>query len=332
MAISFLSVVMPVFDADAYLGTAIESVQAQTFRHFELLIVDDGSQDRSVEVAEKYARGDERIRILRGEHGGVSKAMNRGLAECRAEWVARMDADDVCERTRFEEQVEYLRRDPTPAALGTFGWRVSASGRIVGAYDEGPVSREEFERKRAAGKMIWLIQPSVVMRKRRVEEVGGYRDIQHEDLDIYQRLADTDVILTLPKRLMRIRIGRGITMSGLRTDERAIAYVRAATGARRARRPEPSVEEFTRAYLGGLGAWQRVQQYLRFVARYNYRRAGENLTERRWLSGLARMGLSLVSWPAVPVGRFRKQVLPLLREKTERLRLSVETRLFRRSP
>jgi glycosyltransferase involved in cell wall biosynthesis len=313
MAITFLSVVMPVFNGEAYLGAAIESVQAQTFRDFEFVIVDDGSEDRSVEIAIGYARQDARIRIIRGEHGGVSRAMNRGLAECRAEWVARMDADDVCEKTRFEEQVEYLRRDSTPAALGSFGWRMSASGRTVGAYDEGPVNRTEFESRRAAGKMIWLIQPSVVMRKRRVLEVGGYRDIQHEDLDVYQRLADTDVILALPRRLMRIRIGRGITMNGLRTDERAIAYVRATTLARRSGRAEPGLEEFTRAYLGGLSAWDRVQAYLRFVARYNYRRGGENLAEGGWFSGLARLGLSLVSWPALPVGRFRKQVLPLLR-------------------
>jgi hypothetical protein len=112
---------------------------------------------------------------------------------------------------------------------------------------------------------------------------------------------------------MRIRIGRGITLNGLRTDERAIAYVRAATMARRAGGAEPNVEGFGRAYVEGLGVWDRVREYLRFVARYNYRRAGEKLAEGKWLAGGARVGLSLVCWPAVPVGRFRKQVLPLLR-------------------
>ena len=89
-----VSVIVPVYKAEAYLHRCVDSLLAQTFQDFEILLVDDGSPDRSGEICDDYARQDRRVRVFHKENGGVSSARNLGLDECRGEWVVFVDADD----------------------------------------------------------------------------------------------------------------------------------------------------------------------------------------------------------------------------------------------
>lgn len=114
-----ISVVMSNYNTDeAYLRTAIESVLNQTYKNFEFIIVDDCSTDNSLEIIKSYK--DERIVILENEENmGITKSLNRGLRVAKGEFVARMDADDICLPERFEQQVEFLTRNPEYIACGT---------------------------------------------------------------------------------------------------------------------------------------------------------------------------------------------------------------------
>ncbi len=105
-----VSVVIPVHNGEKYLAQAIESVLAQTFRDFELLIVDDGSTDGSRAIMDRCARRDARIRILSQANRGVSAAGNLGFEEARGEWVARLDADDVFLPDKLERQIAFIRQ------------------------------------------------------------------------------------------------------------------------------------------------------------------------------------------------------------------------------
>src|SRR3954462_4182724 len=96
-----ISVVLPVFDAREHLADAISSIQAQSHRRRELLVLDDGSSDGSPELAEELGKTEERIRVLRVTHGGAAQAVNAGVEAARGDMIARMDADDVAVPERF---------------------------------------------------------------------------------------------------------------------------------------------------------------------------------------------------------------------------------------
>ena len=89
-----ISVIVPVYKAEAYLHRCVDSLLAQTFTDFEVLLVDDGSPDRSGEICDEYARKDSRVRVFHKENGGVSSARNVGLDNARGEWICFVDSDD----------------------------------------------------------------------------------------------------------------------------------------------------------------------------------------------------------------------------------------------
>ena len=99
-----ISVIVPVYNVEKYLCRCIDSILAQTFTDFELLLIDDGSKDSSGEICEEYAGKDARIRVFHRQNGGVSTARNLGIDKAKGEWIYFVDSDDVV----------------LPSALGTF--------------------------------------------------------------------------------------------------------------------------------------------------------------------------------------------------------------------
>lgn len=89
-----ISMIVPVYNTELYLHRCIDSILSQTFTDFELLLIDDGSTDRSGEICDEYAGKDKRVRVFHKENGGVSSARNLGLDEARGEWIAFVDSDD----------------------------------------------------------------------------------------------------------------------------------------------------------------------------------------------------------------------------------------------
>ncbi len=101
-----VSVIIPAYNAQAFLGRAIQSVEAQSFRDFEIVVVDDGSTDGTADVA----RGFSSVRYVRGSHGGEAAARNRGLAEARSELVAFVDADDEWLPEKLARQIAFMEK------------------------------------------------------------------------------------------------------------------------------------------------------------------------------------------------------------------------------
>ena len=114
-----ISVLMPVYNTARFLKEAMESVLAQTFGDFEFIILDDGSTDGSVNVIRQFAERDDRIRFFPLEHRGYVNLLRHGLNQCRGEFIARMDSDDVCMPERFEKQINFMRANPDVVACGS---------------------------------------------------------------------------------------------------------------------------------------------------------------------------------------------------------------------
>lgn len=113
-----ISVILPVYNGERFLREAIESILNQTFKDFELILVNDGSTDRSEEIMKSYQ--DHRIvRLDNGENLGLSKSYNRAIERARGEYIARMDADDVSDPKRLERQLSFLKRHPHVDIVGS---------------------------------------------------------------------------------------------------------------------------------------------------------------------------------------------------------------------
>lgn len=103
---SLISIIVPVYNTEKYLDKCIQSVLAQTYTNWELLLIDDGSTDSSGIICDKYAAEDNRIRVFHKENGGVSSARNLGLDNAKGEWISFVDADDWIEPTMYFDMHE----------------------------------------------------------------------------------------------------------------------------------------------------------------------------------------------------------------------------------
>jgi glycosyltransferase involved in cell wall biosynthesis len=202
-----VSVVIPCYNAARYLESALASVQAQTFTDFELIVVNDGSTDNSLALLNAIAAREPRLRIISRPNTGIVGALNDGLAAARGEFIARMDADDLCFPDRFAKQVAYLCAHPDCVCVGTSVIFMDAHSRPV-KHVPRQTAHEQIEAALLSGDGGALIHPSVMMRLAAVVAVGGYRlPAQHvEDIDLFLRLARAGRLANLPESLLRYRV------------------------------------------------------------------------------------------------------------------------------
>ncbi|MDO5357918.1 MAG: glycosyltransferase family 2 protein [Slackia faecicanis] len=115
-----ISVIIPVYKVQDWVGRAIESIQAQTFGNFELLLVDDGSPDESGAICDSYAARDERITVIHKPNGGAASARNAAMAQAKGEYLFFMDADDWCEPEMLERMYERAESGPYDLVVAGF--------------------------------------------------------------------------------------------------------------------------------------------------------------------------------------------------------------------
>lgn len=104
-----ISVILPVYNGADYLEDAIKSIITQTFQDFELILINDGSTDDSMSIIKKYKAKDKRIRVINRKNKGLVYSLNEGIFQAKGEFIARMDADDICLPTRLEDQLNYMQ-------------------------------------------------------------------------------------------------------------------------------------------------------------------------------------------------------------------------------
>jgi len=195
MAPPEVSLVIPFRNAQDTLSECLDSLQQQTLRSFEALLVDDGSGDGSQELVRARARADGRLRLFSPGRVGLVAALNLGIAHSRAALIARMDADDIMHPDRLRQQAEYLRISPDIALAGCqvelFPRNVVRAGyREYARWQNGCVDPEDI----AANIFVEspLAHPSVMMRRAALESAGGYADGPFpEDYDLWLRLHES---------------------------------------------------------------------------------------------------------------------------------------------
>lgn len=196
-----VSVVMPVFNAETYVGQAIDSILQQTFRDFELILIDDGSTDRTLVVLQEYAARDARIVLVTRNNKGLVDTLNEGVAMAVGEWIVRMDADDISLPHRFARQLSWLEKS---------GADVCGSWvRLFGVGGERVLRHAQTD---AAIKLEMLFgtpfaHPTVMVRAALLKKMGYDKAWEKcEDYDLWERAARNGWLMTnVPEVLLLYR-------------------------------------------------------------------------------------------------------------------------------
>ena len=199
-----ISVIMPMKNAEPYVREAAESVLKQDGVDFELVVVEDGSTDRSVEVIK--ALGDARVRMIPGPRKGIAAAFNAGLAGARGELIARCDADDLFPPARLAWQVEFLEKHRDFGAVCGSFTMMTQKGKILGerkSYGGGAEVTDELRRGRGRSHMS-----AYSFRKEPLQRLGGCRPcfIMAEDVDLQLRLSEVTRIWYEPRSAYLYRL------------------------------------------------------------------------------------------------------------------------------
>lgn len=184
-----VSVLLPVHNGEATLVEALDSLSAQSLEDHEVVVVDDGSTDGTARLL--AGRRDARLRVVTTSHVGLVRALNLGLAECRADYVARMDADDISLPDRLRRQWQAMEADADLSVCGTwveaFPAEDVAEGFRLYVEWQNSLSRHE-EICREIFVESPLVHPSVMLRRRQLLDTGGYQDRGWaEDYDLWLR-------------------------------------------------------------------------------------------------------------------------------------------------
>jgi GT2 family glycosyltransferase len=234
-----VTVVLPIYNAEPFLADAIGSILTQSFRDFELIAIDDSS-DTSGQILDRFARADNRVRALHQLNAGMVAALNRGLDLARGEFIARMDADDVCHPERFARQVAFLDAHPDMAVVGCAVTLIDEAGNRIREV-EYPSTPEAIAAFLENGSP--LAHPSVMMRRAAVLAVGGYREAYRnaEDYDLWLRMAERYRMANLPEHLLFYRQHETKGSFTHAVEQRfATRIALFAAHCRRAGRPDPT--------------------------------------------------------------------------------------------
>lgn len=201
-----ISVLLPVYNGDPFLASSIESVLSQSYKNFELLILNDGSSDRSAEIAKSFS--DERIRYFEHPNIGLAATLNKGARLARGEFLLRQDQDDLSYWDRFAKQIVYLENHPDVALLGTWARIICESGSDNGfRYHKHPTSQDAI-----ALNLIFdspFVHSSIVMRRSAFVELGGYscdpKRQPPEDFELWSRFCRKYKAANLSEVLVKYR-------------------------------------------------------------------------------------------------------------------------------
>jgi glycosyltransferase involved in cell wall biosynthesis len=248
-----ISVLMNVFNVEAYIAEALASIQSQTFTDIEIVVADDGSTDGTRAAAKAIASTDSRIKVFgTARNQGVPYALNYGLQFCGAPFIAKMDGDDIALPSKLEKQLRFLDNNPDIALVGCATSAIDELGRPIPGRGVSlkPMTQEAIARTALLAppcSQIWLARREVY------DTLSGYREMLFaEDYDFLLRaIAAGFRITNLPESLMLIRTRSGNMSS--RLEQRKAHYYIANLYRERIRNGQDcfSREGYARAVISG---------------------------------------------------------------------------------
>lgn len=227
-----VSVVLPAYNAEVFLADAVESILDQTFRDFELLVIDDGSTDTTHAIANRYTH-DTRVRVLTHEQNrGLIAALNTGCQAAQGTYIAIMHADDISLPQRLAQQVAYMEAHAEIGVLGTCADNIDERGQSLGIT-------HMLKRPGVIGWTVMLscphIHPTVMFRRKTIAPLGFYHpgNLLVEDYDLWMRAARVTQLSNLPEVLVhyRVWVGSASGSQQRKLDDNALRVVQRGVSA-----------------------------------------------------------------------------------------------------
>jgi glycosyltransferase involved in cell wall biosynthesis len=199
-----ITVLLPAYNAEKYIGKAIDSVLEQSFTDFELLIINDGSVDSTESIIRSYP--DERIRLINQTNQGIAAALNMGLLNANASLIARFDADDICLPDRLKIQYEFLQTHPDHVIVGTDADYIDMNDEYVFKCRLPAHSHEEISA--LAPAKCPFIHSAVLFKKEIIMQAGGYNANAYafEDQLLWSKVIKLGKACNLAQPLIQVRL------------------------------------------------------------------------------------------------------------------------------
>lgn len=179
-----VSVIMPAYNCEKYIADAIESVLKQTYSNFELIVIDDGSKDRTLEIIREYSNKDPRVKALQNEkNSGVSSTRNRGISLAEGEWIAFLDSDDIWIEDKLEKQMNRVHAKSAEFVFTGVSY-IDETGKSYSGIFEVP---NEVSYKKLLRQNV-ITCSSVLVNKRYFENIRMEKDEMHEDYAVWLRI------------------------------------------------------------------------------------------------------------------------------------------------
>jgi len=195
------SILLPAYNAASFLSEAIESIINQSFKDFELIILNDGSSDASKDII--FSFNDTRIIYVENETNlGLIKTLNKGIDLCNGEYIFRMDADDICEPQRLEKQILFMEKHPDIGICGTWAQVINNKGEIT-----GKIVTQTAPSFLSVSLLfsVPLVHPAACFRASILKKHLYHEVLIAEDFDLWSRLDKETQMANLPEYLFRYR-------------------------------------------------------------------------------------------------------------------------------
>lgn len=307
-----VSVVIPLYNSANFVGEAIRSVLGQTHRELELIVIDDGSTDDSVERAREAIDGDPRARVLCFPNGGAAVARNRGLAEARGEFIAPLDADDRWMPDKLEKQLAALLSEPDCVCIGCLMGYIAADGKplprlVSRLVQTGEDPRQPGQQELIRRALVVPFPPSaMLMRTAAVRAVGGSDEtlgcLPGEEQDLLARLAWHGRVSMVPERLAEYRLRDDSHSGADHLYSRRVARFISLRQRARLAGAELSWEQFDAEYRPSFKERRGA------VAAVHYRLTGVNFLNRSYARAAFHAVIAALVRPAYVVARAQRNL------------------------
>lgn len=307
-----VSVIISVLNGEKFIREAIQSVLEQSHQDFELILIDDGSTDNTLQIMQEFASVDHRIIIDSHENIGMAGSVNRALKSAKHDLVARMDGDDVMLKDRLKKQVRFMVENSHIACISCLANYINEDGKNIGRTYSDLKSVTDGLRYMEKNEPIGLLHSGVMYRKQAVIAVGGYRGSfwPADDIDLWNRLHENGYnIIVLQEILVNYRLhNTSVITSGFEMSRKKFDWLRHCMMLRRSGKKEISLEEFLTEY-NKRSYFYRVNKIRKNFSKYYYRNAAFSFASRKYFAFLKDILLAFCLQPSYVVPKIIKQKL-----------------------
>lgn len=201
-----VSILMSVYNNQAFICKAIDSILNQSYKYFECIIIDDGSTDGTSDILKQYLKKDNRISVITNNKNiGLTKSLNKGLLICKGKYIARLDADDISVQDRIKIQYDYLEKNNHIAACGSQGICIDDKDNVLGEKNL-PISYKEIKHRLLFNNQF--IHSSLFIKKSVLDKVGLYNELfkTSQDYELMLRIAENHNVTNLRQALVKWRV------------------------------------------------------------------------------------------------------------------------------